>query len=124
MLVDMQVVRYITVFATLLMMVAGCAQEKPAAILGTRPSDAAPVHIASLTKSKQPQTISGTMIDKCPVAGCWFHVKDSTGVIKVDTKNSGFVVTDVPINSHVTVTGLMRGGDDDQTLTASGMSYR
>jgi len=96
---------------------------KPATVLGARPSDAAPVKIASLTKSKQPQTIAGTMIDKCPIAGCWFHVKDSTGVVKVDTKNSGFVVTDVPINSHVTVTGLVRESDE-QTLTASGMSYR
>jgi len=120
----MQVTRYIAVSVTLVMMVAGCAQVKPAAVLGARPSDTPPVRIASLSKSKQPQTISGTMIDKCPIAGCWFHVKDSTGVIKVDTKNSGFVVTDVPINSHVTVTGLMRGSDDDQTLTATGMSYR
>ena len=120
----MQVTRYIAVSVTLVMMVAGCAQVKPAAVLGARPSDTPPVRIASLSTSKQPQTISGTMIDKCPIAGCWFHVKDSTGVIKVDTKNSGFVVTDVPINSHVTVTGLMRGSDHDQTLTATGMSYR
>jgi len=113
-----RIVIYVAVFA-----MAGCANVKPDAVLGAKPSDSTPVKIASLSKSKTPQTIHGVMIDKCPVAGCWFHVKDSSGVVKVDTKNSGFVVTNVPINSQVTVTGIVRESDE-QTLTATGMSYR
>jgi uncharacterized protein YdeI (BOF family) len=117
----MQVSRWL-ILALALLTFAGCAQTQPA-VLGTRPSDSTPTRIASLKKTSAPQTIQGTMIDKCPVAGCWFHVKDGSGVIKVDTKNAGFVVTNVPLNSHVTVTGIVHGGDDD-FLAATGMSYR
>src|SRR5262245_23833482 len=32
--------------------------------------------------------LHGKMTQKCPVAGCWFTLQDSGGLIKVDTKNS------------------------------------
>src|SRR5580693_7915809 len=101
---------------------AGCDLSQPA-ILGHRPDNGAVAKIASIKASLTPQTIEGTMIDKCPIAGCWFHVKDQTGVIKVDTKNAGFVVAQVPINAHVVVTGIVKP-DDTSTLAASGMTYR
>lgn len=106
----------------ILLLLAGCAQMQPA-VLGVRPVDAKPTPIASLKPSQAPQTIAGTMIDKCPIAGCWFRVKDNTGVVKVDTKNAGFVVSSIPLGTHVVVAGKYRAGDDCELL-ASGMSYR
>jgi len=43
--------------------------------------------------------LHGRMTQKCPVAGCWFMLHDETGTIKVDTKNAGFVVVDIPLQS-------------------------
>src|SRR4051794_32623319 len=50
-------------------------------------------------------SVSGVMVEKCPVAGCWFRLRDSTGVIKVNTKTAGFVVVDVPLETKMTVVG-------------------
>lgn len=62
------------------------------------------------------------MIEKCPVAGCWFIVKDATGAIKVDTKAAGFTVTDVPLNTIVTVNGRLTGSGE-RVLAADGVRY-
>lgn len=67
--------------------------------------------------------LQGTMIDKCPQAGCWFHLDDGTGVIKVDTKDAGFVVTDVPLNSKVKVAGSLRQEGDEVQVRATGVAY-
>src|SRR5437868_4264688 len=64
--------------------------------------------------------VQGTMIDKCPQAGCWFHLDDGTGVIKVDTKSAGFVVTDIPLNTKVKVAGLLQQDGDEVELRATG----
>jgi hypothetical protein len=103
-------------------LLAGCSSTQPA-VLGKAPSDGAITPISAITQSAKPQTIQGVMIDKCPVAGCWFHVRDNSGVVKVDTKYSGFVVMDVPVNSRVTVSGVYQAGSE-QALVASGMSYQ
>jgi len=68
-------------------------------------------------------TISGAMIEKCPVAGCWFRVRDSTGIIKVDTKAAGFVVVNVPLESKVTVAGKIVTEGDEVFIEASGLRY-
>jgi uncharacterized protein YdeI (BOF family) len=71
-----------------------------------------------------PVTIQGVMIEKCPVAGCWFRLRDSTGVIKVDTKLAGFVVLDVPLQSRVAVTGKRTVGEGNEvTIEAAGVRY-
>ena len=49
---------------------------------------------ARLSRNTDGVTVSGIMIEKCPEAGCWFVLKDSTGRIKVDTKMAGFVVVE------------------------------
>jgi uncharacterized protein YdeI (BOF family) len=50
------------------------------------------------------------MIEKCPVAGCWFVLRDKTGTVRVDTKAAGFVVTEVPLNTELTVQGTLVKG--------------
>lgn len=68
-------------------------------------------------------TIRGTMIEKCPVAGCWFRLADDTGVIKVDTKAAGFVVTEIPLKASLTVGGRVAHEGDETVLQASGLRY-
>jgi uncharacterized protein YdeI (BOF family) len=67
--------------------------------------------------------VSGEMVEKCPVAGCWFQLRDSSGTIKVDTKNAGFVVLDVPLHSMVTVAGRVKRTEDETQIEASGVRY-
>ena len=68
-------------------------------------------------------TISGVMVEKCPVAGCWLKVQDQTGTIMVDTKAAGFVVVNVPLESKVTVMGKIVTEGDDVHLEASGLRF-
>jgi uncharacterized protein YdeI (BOF family) len=118
------ILRYVTLILAVVCVLGltGCGLSKPSA-LGLPVMQGPITQIASLKPSPKPYTIEGTMIDKCPVAGCWFHVKDSTGVIKVDTKSSGFVVVDVPINAKVVVTGVLHN-DGEEKLAASGITYQ
>lgn len=66
--------------------------------------------------------IEGTIVDKCPTAGCWFKVQDSSGTIMVDTKAAGFVVTDVPLQKKVKVAGKVHHEQNDASLEATGLS--
>ena len=111
-----------TIFLFVSFALAGCSHRQPVA-LGPKAAQASTIAINRISPTSKGVTIAGTMIDKCPVAGCWFHVKDSTGVIKVDTKNAGFVVTDVPVGSRVIVSGKPIKGQDG-TISATHMTYQ
>ena len=63
------------------------------------------------------------MFEKCPTAGCWFRMRDGTGVIKVDTKAAGFVVVNVPLESKVTVAGKVTADGNDVQIEATGVRY-
>ena len=104
-----------------LIALAGCVQQ-PAQILGNGSAFGAVTSIRDLKSSAAPVTIQGTMIEKCPVAGCWFKVQDPTGVLKVDTKTAGFVVVDVPVGSRVTVSGRLQAAPERQ-ISALGVRY-
>jgi uncharacterized protein YdeI (BOF family) len=67
--------------------------------------------------------IKGELVEKCPVSGCWFVIKDDKGTVKVDTKASGFVVVDVPLHRTLTVTGKTAGKGDLRVVDASGVRY-
>ena len=66
--------------------------------------------------------LRGEMIEKCPIAGCWFKLRDATGVIKVDTKAAGFVVSDIPLHSQLTVQGSLVSSTQDE-VAATGIRY-
>jgi uncharacterized protein YdeI (BOF family) len=106
-------------FASVIM--PGCSASH-ASVLGVAPDpNAATTDVAKLKKADT-VTVRGTMVEKCPVAGCWFKLQDKSGIVKVDTKDSGFVVTDVPLNSKVTVSGVVKE-DGERTVQATGISY-
>ncbi len=67
--------------------------------------------------------VTGEMIEKCPVAGCWFVLRDDTGTLKVDTKAAGFVVLDVPLHTRVRVAGRLVEDGSQRVLEATGLRY-
>jgi uncharacterized protein YdeI (BOF family) len=78
--------------------------------------------------ARAPVTVHGTMVEKCPVAGCWFILQDATGRVRIDLKNAGFVVTDVSLGRDVTVSGTLRrangsSGSADPEVVATGARF-
>jgi hypothetical protein len=63
------------------------------------------------------------MTEKCPVAGCWFTMKDSTGTIRIDTRTANFVVVDVPLKSQLLVSGRVIKNGDTREIEASGIRF-
>lgn len=114
--------RWLLLAALFVLAITGC--ERNARILGEAPHDP-PSTVSAIRTGDAPAhlALEGTMIEKCPQAGCWFRVKDGTGVIKVDTKNAGFVVTSVPLNAKVKVAGRLQQLDGDVQIEATGLSY-
>lgn len=113
----------IALFVGLAVLLLGCSKQK-SQTLGTK-FDGVPIPV-SKAREAAPETViilHGTMTKKCPVAGCWFFLQDDTGTIKVDTKNSGFVVVDVPLNSTLTVAGRIGTNEAGRFLDATGLRY-
>jgi hypothetical protein len=101
---------------------AGCKDKQPA-VLGSAPKQGPTVAVAQLKPGPARLLIHGSIVEKCPVAGCWFRLQDSTGVVKVDTKSAGFAVVDVPLGTEVTVTGRMASSGETR-FVAKGLSYK
>jgi len=106
-----------------LLVAAGCHKPQ-GTVLGKTPAGE-PRSILSVKAGNTPPqvTVRGVMIEKCPVAGCWFRLRDSTGVIKVDTKSAGFVVVNVPVESQMTVAGQAVAEGDEVRMEATGIRY-
>lgn len=106
-----------------LFLVAGCG--KPSGnVLGKAPKGKTDNVLSVKGGTTAPQVVlSGVMIEKCPTAGCWFRLRDDTGVIKVDTKLAGFVVVNVPVDTKVTVGGKVIADGDDVQIEATGIQY-
>ena len=107
-------------FAGLVIALCGCSSQKQI-VLGVMPAVSTLVTVSS-ARPGAPITVKGTMVEKCPVAGCWFMLRDKSGVIRVDTKNAGFVVLDVPLNTPVKVSGTLKTSGE-WMIAATGMSY-
>jgi uncharacterized protein YdeI (BOF family) len=106
-----------------LLLTNGC-RKPTGTVLGKAPRGEAHSILAVRAGNTPPQvTITGAMVEKCPIAGCWFRLRDRTGVIKVDTKSAGFVVVDVPLESQVTVAGKVVADGDDVMVEATGIRY-
>jgi len=107
----------------LLSLLAGCSKAGTT-VLGQLPSGQPQTVIAArVYHDSSPVVLQGVLIEKCPVAGCWFRLRDQSGVIKVDTKVAGFVVTSVPLETRLTVAGKITVQGDEPTLEATGLRY-
>lgn len=112
----------IIVLGLALLTAAGCGSKGK--VLGKAPKE--PVSsILAINAGDAPANLSleGTMVEKCPQAGCWFRIEDGTGLIKVDTKAAGFVVTDVPLNAKIKVAGKVTRVGEEAQIQATGLSY-
>ena len=100
----------------------GCGRQPT--VLGQKPRGA-PVLIASIGPGTNSPalTLRGEIIEKCPVAGCWFYLRDQSGTIKVDTKAARFVVAEVPLGTTVMVTGKISSDGSGKILEAIGLVY-
>ena len=108
---------------TSLLVVAGCGQQ-PGTVLGRNPEGVRSDTLAIRAGDTPPDVvIQGKLVEKCPQAGCWFKVDDGAGIIKVDTKAAGFVVTDIPLETVVTVGGKIVMVDEEQQIEATGLRY-
>jgi uncharacterized protein YdeI (BOF family) len=106
-----------------LSLVVGC--HKPiGTVLGKAPAGEPQTILAVNAGETPPQvSLAGVMIEKCPIAGCWFRLRDRTGIIKVDTKSAGFVVVNVPLESQVAVAGKVVVDGDQTVIEATGIRY-
>ena len=112
-------------------LLAGCGQKQEL-IRGAAPTgnivtvhDVTQPSALKATKARQnigSFVLRGEMIEKCPIAGCWFKLRDATGVIKVDTKAAGFVVSDIPLHTQMTVQGRIVSSTDTE-VAAAGIRY-
>ena len=108
---------------TALLTLAGCHRQ-PGKVLGTAPSGEVRTVLAVRAGDTPPKvTLSGKMVEKCPVAGCWFRLQDATGTIKVDTRTAGFVVTELPLETKLTVAGKIADTGDEVVIEATGLRY-
>jgi uncharacterized protein YdeI (BOF family) len=110
-------------FSFCLLLASGCGKSK-GTVLGKPPSGEAQT-ILAVHAGTAPSSVvlKGVMFEKCPAAGCWFRLRDQTGVIKVSTKSAGFVVVDVPLNVKMTVAGTVVASGNDVEIEAAGLRY-
>jgi uncharacterized protein YdeI (BOF family) len=106
-----------------LVLFSGCRRQT-GTVLGTAPSGEVR-HVLAVRAGETPPkvTLKGVIVEKCPLAGCWFYLQDDTGTIKVDTKAAGFVVVNVPLQTRVTVSGTVVTESDDVSVQATGLRY-
>jgi uncharacterized protein YdeI (BOF family) len=107
-----------------LLLIPGCHQSN-SIVLGQAPAGVPQtVSAVTLDQGESPVTIQGVLVEKCPVAGCWFYLRDDTGRIKVDTKSAGFAVVDVPLQSRLTVSGKKVMAENGEcVIEATGVRY-
>lgn len=106
-----------------LLLTAGCHKPE-STVLGKAPKGEPRTILSVKAGDTPPQVIvQGVMIEKCPVAGCWFRLRDNTGTIKVDTKLAGFVVVDLPLETKMTVEGKVTADGSEVMIEATGVRY-
>lgn len=114
--------RFVPLLVLPVLLLAGC-RSKQTSVLGKAPDAQSPTEVRLLSaKAGSAVTVQGEMVEKCPVAGCWFMLRDKTGIVRVDTKAAGFVVSEVPLHTQMTVSGTVAPGTEIG-LKASGVRY-
>ena len=90
-----------------------------------KPADRSPAHVENALSAAAGSevVVQGVMTKKCPVAGCWFMLTEGSRTIKVDTKEAGFVVTDVPVDTKMIVSGRISTNGEERIIAATGLRY-
>ena len=101
----------------------GCSEHKPTTFGARVQGVATSIGAVADMEVDSPVVLDGVMTKKCPVAGCWFMLTDKTGTIKVDLKNSEFVVVDVPLKAKMIVGGHIVTNDTERFIEAAGVRF-
>ena len=106
-----------------LCLLAACGGGK-GSVLG-KPPKGEPRNISLIQGGEAPASVvvRGHLVEKGPVAGCWFRLQDDTGTIKVDTKAAGFVVTHLRMGTTLTVGGTVAWEGAEAVVQATGLRY-
>ena len=115
--------RHLLHVAVFVAMAAGCSERTPRTLGAAPEGPAVLIAEAQRTNLESRVVLQGTMTRKCPVAGCWFILQDKSGIIKVDTKDAGFVVADVPLNTAMAVAGRVTTNGSERFIEAAGARY-
>ena len=107
---------------TLLLLLNGCSRS-PGLLGAFAPGPVLSIGAVRSAATAQAVNVKGTLVEKCPVAGCWFYLQDESGRIKVDTKTAGFVVLDVPVGTKVEVSGTVLRDGNEALLGAQGLKF-
>ena len=106
-----------------LLIATGCHQTQGTVLGKITEGESRTIHSVKAGGTGSPVTLKGVMVEKCPVAGCWFRLRDNTSVIKVDTKSAGFAVVNVPLETRMTVTGKIAANGNEVEIEATGVRY-
>jgi uncharacterized protein YdeI (BOF family) len=115
--------RPVSVILISLLVATGCHQTQGTVLGKIMESESRTIQSVKAGSAGSPVTLKGVMIEKCPVAGCWFRLRDNTSVIKVDTKSAGFVVVNVPLETRMIVTGRIATNGNEVEIEATGIRY-
>jgi uncharacterized protein YdeI (BOF family) len=120
---NLQGMRRVVVLLISVLLASGCHKSQ-GTVLGKAPAGEPRTILSVKAGDTPPQvTLCGVMIEKCPVAGCWFRLRDGSGIIKVDTKLAGFVVVDLPLETKLTVAGKVVADGNEVAIEATGLRY-
>jgi uncharacterized protein YdeI (BOF family) len=115
--------KFYTALLAVAALAVGCSKHEPTNLGGVLIGERATVAQMAEFEPGAAVLIEGTMTKKCPVAGCWFMLNDKTGTVKVDLKNSEFVVVDVPLKSKMLVSGRVMTNETERYIEGMGVRF-
>ncbi len=67
--------------------------------------------------------LEGVIVTQCQAAGCWFFLKDDTGIIYIDLSKEGFTIPP-KTGKKALVTGTVVKREENIIIEASGVEIR
>ena len=107
-----------------LVFLAGCRVPE-SLLLGVAPLETPQSTVRAMLTEKHtaPLRLQGTIVEKCPVSGCWFRLKDDSGTVLVDLKPAGLTAAEIPVGTKVMAVGTVQREGDVLRLRATGIRY-
>lgn len=119
-------ISYIWLTLVLIFSISGCV-KKEADRYGQEISNRTATKVEAILKEPgnfdgKTVTIQGKIIRECPT-GCWFEVKEDSGIIYVDINPSGFAIPQ-KVGEKVIVEGKVQLRGNQPTLAGTGVEIR
>jgi len=119
-------ISYIWLTSVLIFSISGCV-KKEADRYGQEISNRTATKVEAILKEPgnfdgKTVTIQGKIIRECPT-GCWFEVKEDSGIIYVDINPSGFAIPQ-KVGKKVIVEGKVQLRGNQAMLAGTGVEIR